>query len=324
MLEGENQHVFLTRSEYEELVVQAQRVEVEDKSPQSHVLLSADYETRIRNGRAAMEGLIRFEVMSDDLLGIALPLRGMSLRSALLDGTPAPLGRRQDGLPELFVRGRGKHELKLDMFVPIEVTAAQQAMRVQLITPASTQWKLTVPGNVEIKSGTAVMRRSVDEVADVTEFDLVAPREETTLVMSLNNRIRMRERVVLARSVLLDELTESYERLHASVSLAIPHGAVDQFRFELPAGFEVRDVATPLLTRWAVVAGKDQERLLEVHLREPTTDSLVLNILAERSRPAPSVWEFPNCARWMWPIMSPCWECSRTIAWLPSLWQRGI
>ena len=64
-------------------------------------------------------------------------------------------------------------------------------------------------------------------------------------------------RVVLARSVVVDEITAAYERLHVTASMDILHGATDQFRFVVPAGFEITGVATPELSHWEVAQDDD-------------------------------------------------------------------
>ena len=55
-----------------------------------------------------------------------------------------------------------------------------------------------------------------------------------------------------AHAVLIDEVTTAYERLHVTASLSVLHGAADQFRFVVPAGFEVTGVTAPQVARWAV------------------------------------------------------------------------
>ena len=52
--------------------------------------------------------------------------------------------------------------------------------------------------------------------------------------------------------MLVDEVTEAYERLHATVTLAVLHRAVDRFRFVVPDGFEITEIGSPLLARWDV------------------------------------------------------------------------
>ena len=63
--------------------------------------------------------------------------------------------------------------------------------------------------------------------------------------MSLNSHLQRREQVVAARCVLVDEVTEAYEKLHASVTLVVLHRAVDRFRFVVPEGFEITEITSP-------------------------------------------------------------------------------
>lgn len=296
LLEGQDQRVLLTRKEYEELLGKAKASPDQEKIPRTRVVLSADYEGVVEEGRATIQGVLILELLTKDLAAVPLSLHGMSLRSATLDGQPAPLGKSTEGLPTLFVQGLGRHELKLDMIIPLQTSAAQQAMSFQLPFPVSTRFRLTVPGNIDVKSGAQVISREVDAAANVTRFELLPQRNRTTIVMSLNNRILLQQRVILARSVLIDELTQSYDKLHATISLAIPHGAVDRFRFALPAGFEVTDVTTPLLARWAVEKGegKGETRVLDVLLREATRDPVVLNVVAINHTPQMEKWSMPQ------------------------------
>ncbi len=70
------------------------------------------------------------------------------------------------------------------------------------------------------------------------------------------------------------------------------HGAVERFRFATPEGFEVTEVASPLLAQW-VVKEEEGRKVLEARLSEPTNETVVLNISAVRT---PAVLE-----NWTWP-----------------------
>ena len=70
--------------------------------------------------------------------------------------------------------------------------------------------------------------------------------------MTLNSHLQRQHRAVMARSVLIDEVAEAYEKLHATVSLEILTGRWIEFRFVVPEGFEITEVSSPLLARWDV------------------------------------------------------------------------
>ena len=146
---------------------------------------------------------------------------------------------------------------------------------------------------MEVKSGADVAAREVDHAAGVTRFELLPPAGDATLVMSLNSHLQRREQAVAARSVLVDEVTAAYEKLHATISLAILYRAVDHFRFVVPEGFEITEITSPLLARWDI-QNEAGRKVANVHFREQTNEAVVLNISAIRV-PAPlAAWQFPR------------------------------
>ncbi|MGE3780597.1 MAG: hypothetical protein AB7F89_25635, partial [Pirellulaceae bacterium] len=294
LLDGNSQRVFLSRAEYEELAARASQVAEDEKLPKAQVLVAADYTMEVDRDVVWIRGTVQLELLRDDLTGLRFPLGGLRLRSAVLDDKPAAIGRAEDGMPVLFVRGRGKHELELELLSNVETTAAQQALSFQLPTPPATRWQLAVPGNVEVRHGVAVIRRTFDGAAGVTRFELVPQRTPTTIILSLNNRTQMQDRVVLARAVQIDELTQAYERLHATLSLTIAHGAVETFQFAVPSDLSILNVETPLMAKWAMQTADDGTRTLEIQLREPTTDTVVVQVVGERTPPRNGEWTFPN------------------------------
>ncbi|MGI8978529.1 MAG: hypothetical protein ACR2FY_04845 [Pirellulaceae bacterium] len=296
ILESDNQRVFLSRKEYDELVAKA--VSKPDvKAPHSAAVLAATYDGKLEDGRATIQGTIELEVLNDGVQAIPLDLANVGIRSALLDGKPAALGRNEQGQVILFVEGKGKHELKLALTALLQTSAATQTLQLTLPSTAATKFTLSVPGNVEVKAGASVISRSFDMAANLTKMELLPPRGGLAVVMSLNNKTLQDQRVVVANSVLVTEVTQGYERIHARVSHRILHGAVDKFRFSVPAGFEVTRVDSPLLARWEMktemVAGKET-RVLEAQLREPSSDSVVLEISATRSPPVLENWTLPR------------------------------
>jgi hypothetical protein len=292
LLEGPTRRVLLSRSEYDELLKQARHTP-DDAAPRKALLLAADYELKIDNQRAEITARLTCEVLADGLHALPLVLERVGIRQAALDGRPASLGSGDGGRPTLFVSGRGRHEATLLLVTPLETNAAQQMLNVRLPRLPASRLRVTVPGNVEVRSGADVIRREVDEAAGVTRLELVPVDGSLSLAMSLNNRRRGRQRVVVARSVLVDEVTSAYERLHATVSLGVLHQAVDHFRFALPEGFEVADVQSPALARWSTTA-EGNRKILEVALRQETTDTVVLNIAAVRTPPRLDAWKFPD------------------------------
>lgn len=296
ILENDNQRVFLSRKEYEELVAKA--VSKPDvRAPHSTAVLAATYDGKMEDGRAAIAGKIQIEVLNDGLQAIPLDLANVGIRSALVDGKPASLGRNEHGQVVLFVEGVGKHELTLALTALLQTSAATQTLQLTLPTTAAAKLQLAVAGNVEVKAGASVISRAYDKTTNTTKFELLPPRGNLAVVMSLNNKTLQDQRVVVTNSVLVTEVTQGYERIHARVAHRVLHGAVDKFRFSVPAGFEVTRVDSPLLARWEMkeelIAGV-KTNVLEAITREPATDSVVLEISATRSPPQLENWTLPR------------------------------
>jgi hypothetical protein len=281
VLPNSSGRVMLSREEYESLLKKAARTPPEAAPPCTVMLLSADYTGSISQQGAQLLGRLTVDVLADGLQATPLDLGGVGLESASLDGRPASLGRDEGGPMRLFVEGRGRHELKLEMVAPVETTAARQTLHFRLPHAPAGRLRLTVPGDVEIKGGAAVVSREVDRTAGVTRFEILPGEGDQSVVMSLNSHLSKQQRAVVARSVFINEVTQAYERLHATVYLEILRKAADRFQFAVPEGFEVTEVVSPLLARWAVEK-QGAQRVLDVRLREPSTEPVVLNLVAYR------------------------------------------
>ncbi|HEX5104699.1 MAG TPA: hypothetical protein VFV87_12850, partial [Pirellulaceae bacterium] len=289
ILESDKQRVFLTRQEYDELIQQA-KSKPQTPAPHKVVLTSAEYSGQLEEGRATIRGTLTIDVLDGGLYALPLELGGVGIRSATLDGKPAPLSKNESNQPIVLIQGTGQHKLDLQLMAPLQTAAAQQTLNVALPSHAATRLKLAVPGNIDVKSGGAVISRTYEMEANRTLLEVLPQRGWLTLVMSLNNRLLQDQRVFVARSVIVDEVTQGYERIHATVSFRILHGAVDKLRLSVPAGFEVTRVESPLLARWEEKADAAGAKTLEATLREPTSEQVVLQITANRSPVADADW----------------------------------
>lgn len=292
ILEGQPRRVLLSREEYQQLK-KAAVAEAEARPSRDAAILAADYRIDVQSGRALITGELSIEVLVPGIHALPLDLAGVGLRKAELDDGNAAIGRSDEGRLDLFVSGKGLHTLRLELVAPLETTAATQVLNYRLPTPAATKVRLTVPGDVEVKAGAHTISRELDEAGSVTRFELVPRRGDVSLVMTLNSKLLRQERIVVARSVMVDEVTQVYERLHATFSMTALHKAVDTFEFRLPEGFEVTYVESPQMARWSVESN-DGGRVLRIHLREQTAGLVVMSLSAIRSAPKLDAWSMPR------------------------------
>ena len=292
LLENQPRRVLLSREQYDELVEKA-KITPARHVPRAAVLTAADYRGASDGQRVRFTGTLAIDVLEKGLQALPLDLSGVGLLSAKLDRRDASIGRTPAGGLSLLLEGVGRHALVLEMVAPLETTAAQQKLFFRLPRAAAGGLRLTVPGDVEIRSGADVAGRVVDRTAGVTRFELLPTSGDATLLMSLNSHLQRHDQAVVARSVLVDEVTAACEKLYATVSLGILYGAVDRFSFVVPEGFEITEITSPLLARWDVQTD-GRRKIANVRLRERTTETVVLDVSAVRA-PAPlSAWQFPR------------------------------
>ena len=292
LLENQPKRVLLGREEYDELVKKAKK-SPETHAPQSALIVSADYAVTAAGQRAEIRGTLAIDVLETGLHALPLDIGSVGLESATLDGRNASIGRDAAGRLVLFVESVGQHKLVLDMVAPLDMTAARQVLNFRLPRPAAAKLRLEVAGDVEIKGGADVISRTVDAAAKVTRFELLPHEGDNSILMTLNSHLQRQDRAVVASSVLVDEITEAYEKLYATVSLSVLYRAVDQFRFVVPEGFEIAEVTSPLLARWDVQT-EGGRKVLGVKLREQTTEKVVLNIAAIRTPAKLEGWTAPR------------------------------
>ena len=293
LLENQPRRVMLPRKQFDELLRQAEQA-TKSLAPHGVLPLAAEYDGKIQDQRASIRAQLTIDALHEGLQVVPLDLGGVGVVSATIDGKPAALGRLPDGRIAAVVEGPKRRVLELALVAAFETTAAHQLLQLRLPRPPAARMQLVVPGDVELKSGAAVLSRQVQADPRQTRFELIPASADCTLVFTLNSHLKQTESVLTASGVYLHEVTQGYERIHSTVSFQVLYRAVDQLRLVVPAGFEVQEASTPLLTRWEVV--KEQGRsVLVVRLREQTTEPIVLNVTAVR---APAVLDEWTASRW--------------------------
>ncbi|HXY36594.1 MAG TPA: hypothetical protein VEI07_20330, partial [Planctomycetaceae bacterium] len=113
--------VLLPRAQFEELLNKAEQNARETPDiPDGIAVVSADYQGRIVGSQLLLGATIKLNQVVDGWRFLRLPLAGVSIESAALDGHPALLGSdAADRTLRLFSEHRGAHTLLLELAVPL-------------------------------------------------------------------------------------------------------------------------------------------------------------------------------------------------------------
>ncbi|MDR1492668.1 MAG: hypothetical protein LBT05_08095 [Planctomycetaceae bacterium] len=313
LLENCKDRVLLSREEFETLLLESlkQQSETSDKpeaAPSNPlVVLSNDLVVTVEGEQARIKAKLEWESFSDQWQTASFPLENVAVHSALLNGEPAKLGLKPHSENHsqaeyvLFLRGKGRHKLELEMITPLYLDAVRQELRFQILHAPKTSETLIIPGDVELKEGAMIVSRVVEGegASRVTRFELLPKSPLQNIVLTLNSHRTRMVRSILARSVQFAEVTEHYEKLHATVSLDVLHQPVQSAEFIVPSGFEMTEVTSPQLLRWSVTE-RDKKTILEVRFREPVNGLVPIHLTAvhffETASAADvlSEWAFPS------------------------------
>ncbi len=293
LLENAPEHVFLSRDEYHELLKKAS-AQREAPAPLPVTLCDAQYEIDVQESRATIFGALVVDVLQSGWHALPVGFRGVGLRRAQWDDTGAVFARDEQGQPMVIVNGEGTHVLRIEATASVLTGAAQQTLDIQLPTAASTRVLVRAPGNVELRSGAHVVARRYDPASDLTQFDLLAPEGEWKLVFSVNNRILQRDRLVVARSAIVDQLLRGREVVRMTSRCTVLRGAVDRLTWLIPADLELHEVNCEQLARWELGATEGATRRLTIFLRSTSTEAVTVRLLGERPLIEGQPWQFPR------------------------------
>lgn len=294
VLSSPNQRIMLTREEYDDLRKRSGKSQVAVADPFDAIIRNAKYQAQVTSQYALISGTISVESLKQGPLLVPLDLNIHGLKLATINEAPASIVIDGDGKPNLVVETKGEHTLRLEIVTPVSTTASQQIIDFQVPVVAQSSMELRVPGNVEIKSGSAVLERQVDsdDGKESTSFDLLLQPGPNSIHFSLNNRVTQNQASTSAQLTLIDTVRPGLETLSVTATLNVPNGNSKLFRFNIPEHFEVTDVTAELLSRWSIVQD-DEGRKLFIELREAAVDQQVLSMTLVRSNDFKSSWSFP-------------------------------
>ena len=317
LLESCKDRVLLSRDEFESLLIESikqKEAEPEAEPPVASVFLSSDLAIVIEGEQAKIKAVLEWDSLTDKLHAEPLDFNAVAIQSATFNGQPAQFGVTNEAANAqnenakkqytLFWQGKGRQRLELELTTALIVDSVRQELAFNIPRAPKATETLIVPGDVELKSGAMVVSRKVEgEGLDRrTHFELLANEAQQHLVLTLNSHRTRMIRSVLAKSVQFAEVTEHYEKLHATFSLDVLHQPINAAEFVVPPTFEMTEVNSPQLARWGLVE-RDGHSILEVRFREPINGQVSLNLTAVHFFDASSTAE--TLAEWAFPIFEP-------------------
>ena len=170
--------VMLSREEYESLLLEARQIRLaaeaearnaQKPAPVDFVWTGGHYRITVGGERALIEGELELELLRDGLTAIPLQTKSVAIRGATVNNQPARIGSELKGDVNnitVFVQGKGRHTLRLQLTTALTVDSTQQELMFSVPRLPQMKLSLDVPGDVSMKSGAAVLARTVEGEGD--------------------------------------------------------------------------------------------------------------------------------------------------------------
>lgn len=271
------------------------------------VLLAAGYEGRVVADSAQFEATFRVHNFAPDeeITRLTLPLAGIQLQEALLDGAaafPRAVRAPVEGYV-LEVKGHGMHTVVLRFAVPVSGSVGERELRCTIPELAQSRLVLGLP------SGT----RFVDTPGGHGLQTIAGepPQLQTDLGRTATLHVRWRPEEVPGRSPVV-QVQESYywevkataPRLLALIQYQVNHAAVTTFAIDLPRQLEVRAVdaeaasqgtaSPPRLRDWSLTDAGPVRRL-QLDFQAPVSGAVTVTLVLVPRQPfgPRAVLQFP-------------------------------
>ncbi|TVS17816.1 MAG: DUF1559 domain-containing protein [Planctomycetaceae bacterium] len=263
-------------------------------APVDAVVTQAAYEAELEAHELSVTGRIEIVKLAAGWQKIDLPLGGLAIESARLDGQPAWLGQRNDGSVFLLLETEGRFELELGMSVALVSTAGDLAATLKLPPVPASEMRIRLDEGKRLQLGETVLQ--ADEIDDGRQVFRIAvgQRELVPLVVSELVAGGNRTPLVFVSSRSTGHIEPAGFRWEAVLDLDVYARAADSFELRLPGSVDIAGIEGPQLSRWTVQPLDDDTVAVELTFHEPFLGrrSVRLSALAPVSLGQP--WNVPR------------------------------
>ncbi|HEV3142245.1 MAG TPA: hypothetical protein VGZ47_00005, partial [Gemmataceae bacterium] len=271
-----------------ELIEQLQALARHAAPASRALLLEARYVGRIAGDGVTFDAHFQIHCWSDEKAVVHLPLSGIQLQQALLDGAVAwPRSAGADRLA-FEVKGNGSHALTLRFFVPASGATEREARFGIPELPIS---KLTVSAAADVTQLQVLSWKGAQRLQLEPEPKLEADlgRIQSVQLLWQTPSPAAKPTPIPVQEVHLWDLSETAGRLQSVFRYSLGSQSISQLEFEVPAELEVvqagvraldNRIASPGLPglkdwRWE---GTGANRRLQLQLPFPLTGQVQLNL----------------------------------------------
>ena len=297
LLKEDRQGVLLPREEFHRLYEAAKQAEESaPKQPAPVVVAAAEYAGQLERETLSLSAEVRFTQFDDVWQMISLPIGGLSVTSAVLDGQPAPVSRSGKNRNTLvvFSSSRGDHRLRLELSLPLKSVGSDWLAEFQTLQAPSGNLTLAVAeGKSLLVDGLKYDRSNADEPASDFRVPL-GGRTRVSLQITDRDLREAADALVFAHTAYGVNVSVGEVTWTTQTSVQTFGQSLSQLTFVVPSDLEVAAVESVGLEEWTLSeVNRGREIQITLDYRQPfdgRRDVTIRGVLV----PDDEDWTLPN------------------------------
>lgn len=318
ILAKDHNGVILPKAEFAKLFKLATKNTADKPNvPAATVISNCVYDTDFGDQQMVLNATVTLTQLVDGWQSIRLPVRGVAVEAATLDGEPAKLGRapnlpvrttatqrggqggRAQPMPNdliLFSNGQGTKELKLTLSTPLAAVGSDKVAAFGLITAPSATLNVKVPADRHLYVNNLMPKRPEDIADEATYEVAVGGQTDVSLRLTQQQGNQTSDALVFATTAYGVDVAPGEVTWNAVTNLQLFGRTIDTFKFNVPSNLEIADVKSVGLESWDLAdstVGADQTTIT-LNYRQPVEAARRVEFRGIMSTPSGSEWTVPG------------------------------
>ncbi|WP_350189109.1 hypothetical protein [Gimesia sp.] len=247
--------VLLPRAQYESLKEQAEANIGGTGLPDARsVIYGAVYEATLSDRQLVIKARISIRQFPQQLTAVELPLQGLALESAELDGKPAMLARQsgKNSQLQLFSKGAGEHQLELQLSAPLNTVGSDQVSQFQLLPGVPSQFKMKVPTDRHLVVNELKVKSTSQEGEQAAYEFPVGGDGKVSIKITEQSQQQTNDSLIFAQSGIGVSVSPGKVAWQAQTTLNIYGQSLDRVILSVPQSLEIVSVESTGLESWTL------------------------------------------------------------------------
>ncbi|MBC7818126.1 MAG: hypothetical protein IAG10_14650 [Planctomycetaceae bacterium] len=289
--------VLLPRDEFLKLYRDAQKnAPIKTTAPVGAVISGATYSAKFEGEQLVVDATIKIRQFADSWQALPLPLGGMAVESAKLNGQPARLGRNEQTL-FLLSDTRGEHTLTLELSTPLSAVGADKVASVGVLPGIAGTLKVAVPAGKHLQlAGLSVERPAAND--QPANYEVAIGGKSSAVAIQLTDRQRERatDSLLFATTGFGLRVAPGEITWHAVTALQVHGTPLDRLVCVVPKTLEITDVDSNGLEAWELSDDPNDANSTRITLnyRQPFDGARRIDFRGVMAVPAGESWRVPT------------------------------